>query len=124
MQRDSIGVQAVKRMPIVYSAILGLLCRYFNIQFSEPIMEAIHLIAGAAIPLIMLVLGMQLATISLKKMKRVPHYARPYHQAGYFSCDRMALTLILPVDDMVKQIMIVVAAMPSAANTTMYALQY
>ena len=34
------------------------------------------------------------------------------------------ISLFLPVDDLVKQIMIIMAAMPTAANTTMYALQY
>lgn len=118
------ALQAVKRMPIVYGAILGLICRYFNVEFSEPIMEAIALIAGAAIPLIMLVLGMQLATISLKKMKRVRITLALIIKLAISPAIAWLLTLILPVDDIVKQIMIVVAAMPSAANTTMYALQF
>ncbi|WP_342048453.1 AEC family transporter [Bacillus sp. OTU530] len=33
-------------------------------------------------------------------------------------------TLFLLVDEMVKQVMIIMAAMPTAANTTMYALQF
>jgi malate permease and related proteins len=36
----------------------------------------------------------------------------------------LAFTFILPADTLLKQIMIVMAAMPSAANTTMYAVQY
>lgn len=36
----------------------------------------------------------------------------------------LGFTLILPVDDMTKQIMILVAAMPTAANTTLMAVQF
>jgi len=125
---ESNGIQsalnAVKRMPIVYSAILALVCRSFHVHFSEPIMEAIQLIADAAIPMIMLVLGMQLATISLKKIKRVRITIALIIKLAISPAIAWLLTLIFPVDDLVKQIMIVVAAMPSAANTTMYALQF
>ncbi|GAA3329162.1 hypothetical protein GCM10020331_076090 [Ectobacillus funiculus] len=34
------------------------------------------------------------------------------------------LTMLFPMDDMVKQIMVIIAAMPTAANTTMYAIQF
>lgn len=87
-------------------------------------MEAINLVADAAIPLVMIVLGMQLATISLQKMKRLKITIALFIKLAVSPTIAWVLTLILLVDEMVKQIMIVVAAMPSAANTTMYALQY
>lgn len=117
-------LSAIRRMPIVYSAILGVTFYYFQITLSKSIMGAVNLLADAAIPLVMLVLGMQLATISLRKMKRLKITIALFIKLAVSPMIAWTLTLILPVDEVVKQIMIVVAAMPSAANTTMYALQY
>ena len=87
-------------------------------------MEAISLVADAAIPTVMLVLGMQLATISLRKMKVRRISLALFLKLAISPTIAFLLTLILPVDEVIKQIMIIVAAMPSAANTTMYALQF
>lgn len=118
------ALRAVRRMPIVYSAILGLLFHYFKVPLTKPIMEAISLVANATIPMIMLVLGMQLATISLRKIRKARITIALIIKLAISPIIAWILTLVLPVDDMVKQIMIVVASMPSAANTTMYALQF
>lgn len=123
---DGIGsaLRAVKRMPIVYGGIMGALFQLLHIPLSSAVLEAVSLVADAAIPTIMIVLGMQLANISLKNIKEA--------RLGYSLLVKLMIspfiaylfTLVLPVDPMVKQIMIIMAAMPTAANTTMYALQY
>jgi predicted permease len=118
------ALRAVRRMPIVYGAIVGWLFHFFHISLSKPTMEAVNLVADAAIPTVMLVLGMQLATISLKKIKVERTSIALSVKLAISPTIAWLLTLVLPVDDLVKQIMIVVAAMPSAANTTMYALQF
>lgn len=118
------ALRAVRRMPIVYGAMAGWLFHFFHIPLSKPIMEAISLVADAAIPTVMLVLGMQLATISLRKMKVRRISLALFLKLAISPTIAFLLTLILPVDEVIKQIMIIVAAMPSAANTTMYALQF
>ena len=118
------AMHAVFKMPIVYGALIGGLFKELNIPLSTSILEAVNLVADAAIPTIMITLGMQLANISLKKI--------PVHKLSVALMLKLAvspaiafvLTLFLPVGDMVKHIMIIVAAMPTAANTTMYALQF
>ncbi|MGP7815608.1 AEC family transporter [Niallia sp. 01092] len=117
-------LKKVIRVPIMYGAILGVLFHFLHIPISETMLEAIKLVGNAAIPTVMLVLGMQLAKISLKNIQ--------IQRLSFALCLRLiispliawSLTLILPVDDLVKQLMIVLAATPSAANTTLYALQY
>ena len=87
-------------------------------------MTGIKLVGDAAIPTIMIILGMQLAVISFQHIE--------YRKISYslllklFVSPLIALgfALILPVDGLVKQIMVLAAAMPTAANTTLMAVQF
>ncbi|WP_110112334.1 AEC family transporter [Bacillus sp. CGMCC 1.16541] len=118
------AIRAVQRMPIMYGAALGVIFQYMSIPLSKPIQEAVSLVASATIPTIMIVLGMQLANI---KIKNLAIYKLSFSLSLKLLLSPVIafiITLFLPVDDMTKQIMIIMAAMPSAANTTMYALQF
>ncbi|MGE7217205.1 AEC family transporter [Priestia koreensis] len=118
------AVRAVYRMPIVYGAIFGVLFQYAHIPLSNSVKEAVNLVANAAIPTVMIVLGMQLANISLRNLAKSKLSLSLLVKLLVSPLVAYVLTLFLPVDPMVKQIMIITAAMPTAANTTMYALQY
>ncbi len=111
-------------MPIVYGAILGLTFQLLHITLSPPVEEAVSLVASATIPTVMIVLGMQLANIKLKNIA--------FRKLSFSLSLKLLVSPILafiivqflPIDQMTKQILIIMAAMPTAANTTMYALEY
>ena len=87
-------------------------------------MEGISLVADASIPTVMLVLGMQLAVISRKKVA--------YRFVSAVTVIRMVVSPLLavvivyfmPLNDLIKTVFIIQAAMPTAANTTLLALQF
>ncbi|MCY7985045.1 AEC family transporter [Bacillus inaquosorum] len=114
----------VIRMPVAYGALLGAIFQLMHISIPKELMTGIELVGNAAIPTIMIILGMQLALISFKNIE--------YRKISYSLLLKLMVspvialgfTLILPVDDMTKQIMILVAAMPTAANTTLMAVQF
>lgn len=56
----------VTRMPVAYGALLGIAFQLSHISIPEQFMTAIKLVGDAAIPTIMIILGMQLAAISFK----------------------------------------------------------
>ncbi|WP_445490964.1 AEC family transporter [Niallia sp. 03133] len=114
----------VIRVPIMYGALLGIIFRFLHIPISGTMLDAIKLVGNAAIPTVMLVLGMELAKISLKNIQIQPLSFALVLRLVISPLIAWGMTMVLPVDDLVKQLMIVLAAMPSAANTTMYALQY
>ncbi|MFC3882202.1 AEC family transporter [Bacillus songklensis] len=118
------AVRAVQRMPIVYGALLGAVFQLFHIPLGSSVQEAVDLVADAAIPTIMIVLGMQLAKISVKNLAKDKLSLSLILRLAVSPVIAYLFTLFLPVDDMMKQIMIIMAAMPTAANTTMYALQF
>ena len=117
------ALRAVRRMPMVYGAIIGLLFQWLHIH-SGTIAGGVDLIADAAIPVIMVTLGMQLRNITVKSIDwkklstalSLKLMIAPIIAAG--------IVLVMPVDTMTKQIMIIMAATPTAANTTMYAIQF
>lgn len=120
--KDTLGI--VIRMPVAYGAIFGLLFQYIGITLGSSLMTTINLVGSAAIPTIMLVLGMQLAKISLKNME--------YEKISYAILIKLiaapliawAISALLPINPLLKQLMIIMASMPAAANTTMYAIQF
>ncbi|UOQ50005.1 AEC family transporter [Gracilibacillus caseinilyticus] len=114
----------VVKVPIVYGAILGILLNLFHLPINDQMMTAIDMVADATIPTIMVVLGMQLAKIKLGDLEFGRVSLAVVFRLLLAPVIAYFLTLPLPVDEMVKDILIITAAMPTAANTTMYALQF
>lgn len=120
--RDS--MQRVIRMPLIYAAILGIIFQVSSIKLSDSMMQGVDLIADASIPVVMLVLGMQLAMIVRKRVA--------YRYVTAVTIIRMIISpliavvilIFLPVDDLLKVVLIIQAAMPGSANTTMFAVQF
>lgn len=118
------SLQRVIRMPVIHGAVIGLLLQIFSINISGTILNAVDLVADASIPTVMLVLGMQLAAIERKRV------AYRFASAGIVI--RMVVSPIIavvilhffPVNDLIKAVLILQSAMPVAANTTMFAIQF
>lgn len=115
---------SVLKMPVLYGALLGVLLQLSQINLPLTIIESISLIGSAAIPTIMLILGMQLAEVRLKKFS--VNYIIMIILIRMLISPFMAAILvgIMPVNDTIKQVFILLAAMPVAANTTMLATQF
>ncbi|RYI29317.1 AEC family transporter [Bacillus infantis] len=118
------ALKEVVRVPIVYGALLGAALQFMNIPVSGTLMEAVRMVGDAAIPTVMIILGITLANISVKNLEIGPLSVSLTLRMVVSPLIALALTFFLPADTLLKQIMIVMAAMPSAANTTMYAVQY
>ena len=118
------SIQRVIRMPLIYAAMLGIVLQLFSVTVPKPVMEGISMVADASIPTVMLVLGMQLAAISRKRVAYryvsavtvIRMVASPLIAAG--------ILYFMPVSDLLKAVIILQSAMPAAANTTMFALQF
>ncbi|MDL4839504.1 AEC family transporter [Aquibacillus rhizosphaerae] len=117
-------MKEVIKVPIVYGAILGIIFNLFHFDIGSEVMTAVNMVSDATIPTIMIVLGMQLATISLKKLEIGKLSTALVFKLAIAPVIAYLITIPLPVDEMVKDILILMAAMPTAANTTMYALQF
>lgn len=118
------SLQRVIRMPVIHGAFLGILLQVFSIKLPETAFHAVDLVADASIPTVMLVLGMQLAAIERKRV--------PYKFASAGIVIRMVISPVIavailhffPVNELIKAVLILQSAMPAAANTTMFAIQF
>lgn len=116
--------KSVAEMPATYALLAGLLFKVVQLPMPKDLLSIINLLADAAIPSVMLVLGMQLAEIS------VHHFQ--WGKVTYATFVRLilapiiawAITLVIPMDPLVSKVLIVLCAMPSAATTTMFAVQF
>lgn len=119
-----IAIKSVLEMPPTWAVFAAVIFQWLKVDLPENTLSAIDLVADAAIPTVMLVLGMQLAEICLKNFQ--------WDKIGYGVLVRMflspalaaAIVYFLPLDPLLEKVLIISAAMPSAATTTMYALQF
>ncbi|MBM7837484.1 putative permease [Alkalihalobacillus xiaoxiensis] len=118
------AILAVFKMPATYATVIALLFNVFDIPVPSNLFLTIDMIAEAAIPTVMLILGMQLAMIQWKGFQ--------WERISVALVIRMILSpilaylilLFLPVDDLLRNVLIVSAAMPSAATIVMYAVKF
>lgn len=117
-------LKKVIQMPIAYGALLGILFQLFHIPLTSSILNSIGMIGDASIVIIMIILGMQLSMLTIKHID--------YSKITIALTIRMiispliatVLVYFLPIETTYKQILIILAAMPSAANTTLLSVQF
>jgi malate permease and related proteins len=86
--------------------------------------QTIDLISQATIPTIMVVLGMQLATLGGKKVERGALSFIVIMRMVASPIIALVVVSFLPISTMLGSILIILASMPTAANTTMFSLQF
>lgn len=118
------ALRVLMRMPVTYAVIVATFLKITGISVPDNLMEPVSLISQAAIPVVMLILGMQLAKIKWTKFD--------WGKVSYGVVVRLIvspvlawlLTLVLPLDPLLAKVLIVSAAMPSAATIVMYAVEF
>ncbi|MFJ8260535.1 AEC family transporter [Rummeliibacillus sp. NPDC094406] len=118
------ALRNVYRMPVLYACIIGILLQLFHVNISKSVMNGVDLIADASIPVVMLVLGMQLASIKKTRVKYRFVTSVSFLRIIVSPLVATAILWFMPVSDLIKSVLIIQAAMPAAANTTMLALQF
>lgn len=119
-----VSIEKVVKNPVLYAVFLPIALRFFEIPFPQPLMVVVDIFAQGAIPLIMVALSMQLADITLNKldMTKIP---LALIIRLVISPLMVAIALqFINLDPLLEKVMIIQAATPSAAITTIYALEY
>jgi len=113
----------VLRVPWVYVFAVALLLRVMAWELPGGVFKAIDLLASAAIPLQLLLLGLQLARIPVRKIAS---------EALWLSSWKLlippllawGLTAALGVDGLLRSVLIVEASMPTAINAMILSMHY
>lgn len=118
------ALKNVIKMPVLHGVILGIVFQLVHIELPSTIMDGIGLVGAASVPTVMLILGMQLAEIRSQKFEF--KYINTITVIRMVVSPFVAVVLVsfMPVNEMIKNVFILLAAMPVAANTAMLAVQF
>ena len=114
----------VIRMPTVHGAILGVLLQILHVPLSDSLYRSISMVGDASIVVIMIILGMQLASIQLTQIAFGKLSINLIVKMVISPLVALLLVQWMPIDLVYKQILIILAAMPAAANTTLLAVHF
>jgi predicted permease len=111
------------RLPVLYASLLGFGMNRLQIPLYEGVDRAVELLGSAAIPMMLVMLGIQLRNTSLLK-----------HQRGVFRASgirllvgpllAVALTAALGITGLERNVLIMQAAMPTAVITSVLATEF
>lgn len=114
----------VMKMPTTYAAILAFILHYFSVGIPDAIHSTLSMVGDAAIPVMMIMLGMQLGSITGLKLNWQVVTSAVILKMIAAPIIAWAFVLIVDVDPVIAAVLIIISAMPTAATTTMYAIEF
>lgn len=117
------ALMRVFKAPMVYAVFAAFLVNALKITVPEPVSKALSLSAGGAVPSLLLLLGMQLAHVSLDKdiwLATASSLIRLVVAAGL----AWLLADLLGLEGVTRQVCIVESAMPAAVTPLIIAVEY
>jgi malate permease and related proteins len=111
------------RAPVIYATILGLLLNRLAIPVPDSLYRAVDLMAGAAIPMMLVLLGVHLSGTPFNRDQRVV-WRSLVIRLGLSPLVAVALCLLIGIDGLERQVMILQAAMPTAVVATVLSTEF
>lgn len=117
------AIRAVFTVPTTYAATIGFLVGVLSLSVPRWFLQATDVLGDAAIPAMLIVLGIQLA--STRAFASLRTIAGALSVRLVFSAlIAYGLTQVLGIDDLTSKVLIVVAGMPTAVFTIILATEY
>jgi predicted permease len=119
----------VFKIPVMYMMVLGLLVNASDITLPSPVVDAIQIIADAAIPGMIAVLGIQLSRTLRNGIHRIQHKIKTALMASGMRLliapmIAFPLTALLGMSGLTRDVAIVQASMPTAVLTGVLATEF
>src|SRR5690625_4191378 len=118
------ALKNIMKMPTTYAAILAFIFHYFNINVPEAIFSTLSMVGDAAIPVMMIMLGMQLGSIIGLKLDWQVVISGVTLKMIIAPLVAFLFVSVIDVDPLIAAVLIIISAMPTAATTTMYAIEF
>jgi predicted permease len=111
------------KMPLVYAVTIGLIFNLAHVPLPEPLTKAVDLAAGAAVPTMLVILGIELARARIENDRAVIGVATV---AKLILVPLMAFPLaaLMGLEGVTRAICIVEASMPTAVMATIVAVEF
>ncbi|MYL61171.1 AEC family transporter, partial [Virgibacillus halodenitrificans] len=110
--------------PTTYAAILAFTFQQLHILVPESLHSTLTMVGEAAIPVMMIMLGMQLASITGISLNWQVIISAVSLKMVIAPLIAFAFVTVVDMDPVVATVLIIISAMPTAATTTMYAIEF
>jgi predicted permease len=111
------------RAPVLYATILGITLNRLAMPVPDPIYRAVDLMAGAAIPMMLVLLGIQLSVTPFNREQRVV-WRSVVIRLGLSPLAALALCQAMEIGGLERQVIILQAAMPTAVVATVLSTEF
>jgi malate permease and related proteins len=116
------GLLETAKVPAIYGAVLGLAVNLLHIKVPDLVLQPLTVIGSIVIPLTLLVLGYRLSSVKITDAPATA-LASAIRVGGGLGFGLLSVTL-LGLTGVPRSVVILDAAMPSAANTSILAMKY
>ena len=117
------SVVEIFKMPLFYSIIFAIIFKYFQIPIPELIMKPLTLLGEAAIPTLLILLGMQLARTDLKTNFK-PIAGSCFLRLIISPVIALIICKVIGITGLPAKILIIQTSTPSAIIPLLYAVNY
>ena len=117
------SVGSVFKVPMVYGVLLAVLFRLLGLELPLPLFRAVKLLSQAALPVMLIVLGLQLSEVHQLQNVRLVTAAAIFQLLSGVGIGLLVASLI-GLSGPARQAAISEAAMPTAVITTIIAVEY
>lgn len=111
------------RAPVLYAALAGVLLNRLAVPVPDSLYRAVDLMAGAAIPMMLVLLGVHLSGTPFNRDQRVVWRSLAIRLV-LSPLIMLAICLLLGIDGLQRQVMILQAAMPTAVVATVLSTEF
>jgi predicted permease len=111
------------KLPMLYGILAAALLRSLNLELPLAVMRSAKLLSGAALPVMLIILGLQLAQIKRIERPRLVAIASVF-QLACGAIFGLALAPLLGLTGVARQAGIIEAAMPTAVVVTILGIEY
>lgn len=113
----------VIRLPVIWAMVIAFVVRATGLQLPAPILTTVSMLAAAAVPVVLLSLGMQLATTRRVRATR-PMMTAVVIRVIVLPLLSVGVGLVLGLRGLPLQSLVLAQAMPTAVNAFMLAREY
>ncbi|GAE33743.1 AEC family transporter [Halalkalibacter akibai] len=119
-----VALKSVLEMPATWAVVVAIIMKGLNWEIPNNLFLTIDIVAEAAVPTVMVILGLQLAQIKWENFN--------WGHITYGVIVRLLISpllavgivMLFPFDPLLAKVLIVSSAMPSAATIVIYAIQF
>ena len=116
-------LRKILRLPVIWAAVLGVIANVFNWSFPTGLTRGIDILGQAAIPVVLLVLGMQMQQSGWRAPGRV-NYLASSTKLILAPLLSYGIARLIGATGLDMTVLVLLAAMPPAVNNFMLALEF